>query len=60
MAVPKRKTSRSKKNKRRSHHALTMPSYSRCSNCGHLILPHRTCPNCGYYHGRSVFIPTQS
>jgi large subunit ribosomal protein L32 len=36
MAVPKRKTSPSKRNMRRSHHALKATAYQECSNCGEL------------------------
>ncbi|MGH7829254.1 MAG: 50S ribosomal protein L32 [Candidatus Binatia bacterium] len=58
MPVPKRRTSRSKKNKRRSHDALTAPQWSTCPKCGETSLPHRACPACGTYRGRSV-LPTE-
>ncbi|MBS3818318.1 50S ribosomal protein L32 [bacterium] len=54
MANPKRKHSRSRKGKRRSHHALQLPSLSLCSNCGNPKSPHQACPECGYYKGRQV------
>ena len=54
MAVPKRRTSKSRKRVRRSHHALSTPSVVRCSNCGRAQIPHRVCANCGYYRGRNV------
>ena len=54
MAVPKRKTSKSKRNQRRSHHALVAPQWSICSQCGDPTLPHRICGTCGYYRGRLV------
>ncbi len=54
MAVPKRKTSKSKRNQRRSHHALVAPQWSICSQCGDPVLPHRICGTCGYYRGRQV------
>ncbi|MFB3107788.1 MAG: 50S ribosomal protein L32, partial [Candidatus Binatia bacterium] len=34
MPVPKRRTSKSKRNKRRSHDALVIPQWSVCSKCG--------------------------
>ena len=54
MAVPKRKTSPSRRNMRRSHHALTAPAYAECPECGELKRPHHLCPSCGQYHGREV------
>ena len=54
MANPKRRHSKSRRGKRRAHDFLTMPNLSRCSNCATAVLPHRVCPNCGYYKGRQV------
>jgi large subunit ribosomal protein L32 len=54
MAVPKRKTSPSKRNMRRSHHALTAKQFQECPNCGELKLPHNLCPACGHYNGREI------
>ncbi len=54
MAVPKRKTSPSKRNMRRSHDALTPPSFQECPNCGELKLPHNLCNACGHYNGRAI------
>ena len=54
MPVPKRRTSKSKKNMRRSHDALTPTATVDCSNCGERTLPHHVCPSCGNYHGRRV------
>ncbi|MEG1687570.1 MAG: 50S ribosomal protein L32 [Angelakisella sp.] len=55
MAVPKRKHSQARKNKRRSNvWKLDVPNFSRCTQCGELKLPHRVCGNCGYYKGREV------
>ena len=54
MAVPKRRTSRSRKNMRRSHDAIGTPARSTCPQCGEPKLPHRVCSNCGTYRGREV------
>jgi large subunit ribosomal protein L32 len=54
MAVPKKKTSKSRRNMRRSHHALKVTSHGECPNCGERKLPHHICPSCGYYDGRQV------
>jgi len=52
--VPKRKTAPSRRDRRRSHDALTLHNLVQCSNCGEMRLPHRVCPNCGHYQGREV------
>lgn len=57
MAVPKRKISKQKKRQRRAHHALGKPNLVTCKNCGALILPHRVCPECGFYKNRIVLSP---
>ncbi len=54
MAVPRRKTSKSAKRKRRTHFKLDSPAFSVCSNCGQTKQPHQVCPHCGYYNGREV------
>jgi len=55
MAVPKKKTSQSRRNMRRSHHALKPVNSNECSNCGSRKLPHHVCTSCGHYNGRQVF-----
>jgi large subunit ribosomal protein L32 len=54
MAVPKRKTSPSKRGMRRSHDSLKVEAFQECSNCGELKRPHNLCDKCGYYNGREV------
>ena len=49
MAVPKRKTTPSRKGMRRSHHALNYSTFVECSNCGEFKLSHHICGACGYY-----------
>jgi large subunit ribosomal protein L32 len=58
MAVPKKKTSKSKKNMRRSHDAISAPGISTCSQCQEPKLPHRVCANCGTYKGKEVLDDT--
>ena len=54
MAVPKSKISKSKRNMRRSHDALTISAYDECANCGELKRPHHVCGACGHYNDREV------
>ena len=56
MAVPKRKTSKTRRDKRRSHDALK-PNLAliHCENCGAWKERHRVCLECGTYRGRQVF-----
>jgi large subunit ribosomal protein L32 len=59
MPVPKKRTSHSKRNMRRSHHALS-PLYAVvCSACGEPRMRHRACPACGQYRGRQVVTQKQ-
>ena len=54
MANPKRRHSKARRDKRRSHDALSAPGLSTCDNCGEPKLPHRVCTSCGHYKGREV------
>lgn len=54
MAVPKRKTSKARRDKRRTHYKLTAPNLVTCPRCQEPRLPHRVCANCGYYRGQQV------
>ena len=54
MAVPKRKTSKARRDSRRAHDAIGTPARSTCPQCKEPKLPHRVCPNCGTYRGREV------
>ena len=55
MAVPKRKTTPSRRNHRRSHDALKKVFGTECKNCGVIRTPYNVCNGCGYYRGRKVF-----
>ena len=55
MAVPKRKTSKSKRDMRKSQNMEKVaPGVSICPQCHEPKLPHRVCPNCNYYDGKNV------
>ncbi|MGG3451429.1 MULTISPECIES: 50S ribosomal protein L32 [Bacillaceae] len=54
MAVPARRTSTTRKNKRRTHFKLQVPGMVSCPNCGEMKLAHRVCKECGTYKGKEV------
>lgn len=55
MAVPKRKTSSTRRDKRRaSSYKLRKATIGQCPQCHEEKLPHRVCRSCGYYKGREV------
>ncbi len=54
MALPKRKTSKSNRDSRRTHYRLQPPTLSACPRCKEQRLAHHVCRNCGYYNDRLV------
>lgn len=55
MAVPARRVSHARRDKRRSSvWKLDAPSLQRCPQCGEFKRAHRVCDSCGYYNGRQV------
>ena len=56
MAHPKRKISRTRRDKRRTHDKVAMPNFAVCPATGELHLPHRAFWHEGklYYRGQVV------
>ena len=54
MAVPFRRTSKTKKRMRRTHLKKVARKVTLCPKCGAPIQPHRACMACGYYNGKDV------
>ena len=54
MAVPKKRTSAARRDKRRAQHRPGRPRLARCPQCHSPRLPHRVCRVCGTYAGREV------
>ncbi|MBS1536392.1 MAG: 50S ribosomal protein L32 [Bacteroidetes bacterium] len=54
MPNPKRRHSKSRRDKRRTHYKAVAPTTSTCPNCNSVKLSHAACPDCGYYNGRKV------
>ncbi|MBS3769547.1 MAG: 50S ribosomal protein L32 [Bacteroidales bacterium] len=52
MAHPKRKTSKQRKRKRRTHYKAQKRNTVTCPNCSATHEYHRVCPECGFYRGQ--------
>ncbi len=52
--LPKRKVSKSRRDRRRAHHALTLNHLVECEGCGEYHIAHRVCQKCGAYGGEKV------
>ncbi len=53
MAVPKRKTSKSRRDRRRQQHGITIVGSVACTRCHAPKLAHRICLTCGTYRDRT-------
>ncbi len=57
MGVPKKRTSKMRRNRRRAANnklAGGPVQVIACANCGTAVMPHRVCAACGYYDGKKV------
>jgi large subunit ribosomal protein L32 len=54
MAVPQRRTSKTRKRMRRTHFKITAPGLVECPQCHEMKLAHHVCKACGSYKGRTV------
>ncbi len=54
MAVPKRRLSQARRDRRRANWKLTAPNLVACPQCHEPMMSHRVCPTCGYYKGSQV------
>jgi large subunit ribosomal protein L32 len=54
MPNPKRRHSKARGRKRRTHDALPAAPVSECPQCHEAKLMHHVCPHCGFYRGRQV------
>lgn len=53
-AVPKRKISKTRRNWRRAHDALSRAHLVACEKCGERKLPHTLCKNCNTYRNLQI------
>jgi large subunit ribosomal protein L32 len=49
MAVPKRRVTKTRAAKRRTHYKVALSTVVKCSSCGAFKRPHTICPSCGEY-----------
>jgi large subunit ribosomal protein L32 len=54
MPLPKRRHSKTRGRKRRTHYTLPGIARSVCPQCRETKAPHHICPHCGYYKGREI------
>ncbi|ADG82925.1 50S ribosomal protein L32 [Thermincola ferriacetica] len=54
MGVQQHRQSKSRVRKRRATQKLTAPGFISCPQCHEPKLPHRVCPECGYYKDKEV------
>ena len=54
MALPKRRFSRARRDKRRSQQHVAVPTLSTCPQCGASVVAHHLCAQCGTYRGRQM------
>ncbi|MCY4400036.1 MAG: 50S ribosomal protein L32 [Gemmatimonadetes bacterium] len=55
MAVPKKRVSKQRQRKRRTHYKASKPTVATCSRTGDPTLRHRVCPTSGIYRGKQIY-----
>ena len=60
MPVPKKHQSKARSRKRRTHYKASAPTLVACPRCGATRLPHRACPECGFYRDEKVMKKTKA
>lgn len=59
MPVPKRKTSKARRNKRHANKGLEVSNFTHCANSGAAVASHTVCLESGYYKGIKVITTKQ-
>lgn len=54
MPVPKRKVSKSRRDKRQANKGIKPKAIALCSHCQSPLMPHTACSDCGFYKGKKV------
>jgi len=58
MPHPKRRFSKTRTRKRRTHYKAVVSQIALCSNCGAPVRYHRVCGECGFYRGKEAIQKT--
>lgn len=56
MPVPKRKRSKTRRDKRFANKGMKVQAITECKNCKAPIMPHIVCSTCGHYKGMKVMV----
>ncbi|MCL4361009.1 50S ribosomal protein L32 [Candidatus Dependentiae bacterium] len=56
MPVPKRKTSKRRRDQRSANKGIKPQIFTACSHCQEPINPHTVCMNCGHYKGKKIMV----
>lgn len=54
MPVPKRKRSKSRRDKRFANKGIKVQAFGLCDNCKEVVQAHSACQGCGFYRGRKI------
>lgn len=54
MPTPKRKVSKSRRDKRSANKGIKPKAFAACQTCQAPVVPHQVCKECGYYKGTKV------
>lgn len=54
MPVPKRKRSKSRRDKRFANKGLEVKTFTSCAQCSAATMPHQVCATCGFYKGVKI------
>ena len=60
MAHPKRRQSKTRTAKRRTHDKAVAPTLAKCPNCGEFYVYHTVCPSCGQNRGKVAIVKEEA
>jgi large subunit ribosomal protein L32 len=54
MSVQKQRHTKTRRDRKRARFEMKPVSMQTCTKCGKPTMPHKACPNCGFYKGKEV------